>query len=201
MPSLKLAKQFIKACGVPIAAPSANLSGSPSPTSFAHVLKDFAGKIPCIIIGPQSEYGLESTVVDCTAETAEILRPGIITAEELKKAGINVSSSPIKEGKAETARSPGQKYRHYSPKAKVKMISVLKNIKDDSAYIGLASFSEQSKNLKLKRSCRNLYDYAKNLFSFFRECDDKGIKIIYAEKVEEKGIGMAIMNRLKKASS
>lgn len=200
MPSLKLARQFIKACGVPIAAPSANLSGSPSPTSFAHVLQDLAGKIPCIIIGPQAEYGIESTVVDCTSETAVILRPGIITSEELYKAGINISVSYKKQSKVELPRSPGQKYRHYSPKAKVKIISVLKDVKENSAYIGLASLTGQSKNLRLKKVCRNLYDYAKNLFSFFRECDDKGIKIIYAEKVEEKGIGMALMNRLKKAS-
>lgn len=201
MPSLKIAKNFIKACGVPVAAPSANLSGSPSPTSFTHVLKDFAGKIPCIIIGPQSEYGIESTVVDCTSETAEILRPGIITAEELRNAGIKISVSSFNDINIKTARSPGQKYRHYSPKAKVKIVSSQKTFEENSAYIGISPAVKFTKNIKLKKSCRNLYDYAKNLFSFFRECDDKGIKIIYAEKVEEKGIGIAIMNRLKKASS
>ncbi|RPI15899.1 MAG: threonylcarbamoyl-AMP synthase [Ignavibacteriae bacterium] len=199
MPASKIARDFIKACDVPIAAPSANLSGSPSPTQFTHVMQDFAGKIPCIIIGPPSQYGLESTVLDCTTEKPEILRPGIITAEDLKKAGIDVinSYSFFKDG---IVKSPGQKYRHYAPKAKVKIYSGSKDIKPDSAFIGITALDkkiqEQFKKLKI---CKNLLEYAKNLFSFFRDCDEKGIQFIYVQKVEEKGIGMAIMNRLKKA--
>lgn len=201
MPSSSIARELIKACEVPIAAPSANLSGSPSPTQFTHVMQDFAGKIPCIVIGPPSKYGLESTVIDCTTQRPEILRPGIITEEDLKKAGINVINSYtyFKEG---AVKSPGQKYRHYAPKAKVKIYYVNKDVKSGSAFIGLTypGKSHQKHFAKVKR-CKDLFDYAKNLFSFFRECDEKGIKFIYAQRVDEKGIGMAIMNRLKKAST
>jgi L-threonylcarbamoyladenylate synthase len=200
MPSSKIAKEFIKACEVPIAAPSANLSGSPSPTQFTHVMQDFAGKVPCIIIGPPSHYGLESTVIDCTSDKPEILRPGIITEEDLKKAGINVRNnySFFKDG---VIKSPGQKYRHYAPQAKVKIYSAGKEIKPDSAFIGLTTpdKSNQKNFIKIKL-CKDLFDYAKHLFSFFRECDEKRIKYIYAQKIDEKGIGMAIMNRLKKAA-
>ena len=199
MPASKIAREFIKACEVPIAAPSANLSGSPSPTQFIHVMQDFAGKLPCVIVGPPSQYGLESTVIDCTTDTTEILRPGIITSEDLKKAGINALNSYtfFKDG---VVKSPGQKYRHYAPKAKVKIFSKGKSIKTNSAYIGI-SFPDKNQQSKFSKTknCKDLFDYAKNLFSFFRECDDKGIEYIYAEKVDEKGIGIAIMNRLKKA--
>lgn len=200
MPSSKIAKEFIKACEVPVAAPSANLSGSPSPTQFTHVMQDFAGKIPCIIIGPPSQYGLESTVIDCTTDKPEILRPGIITQEDLKKKGIDVINnySFFKEG---VVKSPGQKYRHYAPKAKVKIYSDNKEVKSNSAYIGLTHpFKSHQKHFVKIKLCKDLFAYAKNLFSFFRECDEKEIKFIYVQKVDEKGIGIAIMNRLKKAA-
>ncbi|MGH2574462.1 MAG: L-threonylcarbamoyladenylate synthase [Ignavibacteria bacterium] len=196
MPSSVIARNFIKQCGVPIAAPSANLSGSPSPTSYLHVLQDFKGKIPCILLGPKSKYGLESTVVDCTVRIPAVLRPGVITLEELRKLDKRIK---LKVGGK--IKSPGQKYKHYSPKAKVKLIEKMKSPGETFAYIGLTSLNKNvKKNCKVYKVCKNETDYAKNLFSFFRECDDKDVKIIYAQKVKEKGIGLAIMNRLKKAS-
>jgi L-threonylcarbamoyladenylate synthase len=197
MPSSKLASQFINACGVPIAAPSANLSGSPSPTSFIHVLEDFKGKIPCLLIGPKAKYGVESTVVDCTGRVPRILRPGVVTLEQLRK--IDKRFKVLK--KPALIKSPGQKYRHYSPKAKVKLISDFGFRVSDfkkTAYIGIKVRSVDFGHCKI---CDDLNDYAKNLFSFFRECDAKKIKIIYCQRVPEKGIGLAIMNRLKKAVS
>lgn len=196
MPSSKIAREFIIACGVPIAAPSANLSGSPSPTSFIHVVQDFKGKIPCVLIGPKAKYGIESTVIDCTSNIPVILRPGVVTLEQLRKIDKRIKYS----SKRGIVRSPGLRYRHYSPKAKVMIIKNyefrITNLKS-TAYIGL---QKKNKNeFHLIKICKDVNDYAKNLFAFFRECDDKGIKVIYCEKVPEKGVGLAVMNRLKKA--
>jgi L-threonylcarbamoyladenylate synthase len=196
MPSSKIAREFIKACGVPVAAPSANISGSPSPTSFMHVLHDFKGKIPCILIGPNAKYGLESTVIDCTANIPVILRPGVVTLEQLRKIDKRIRYS-VKRGKV---KSPGLKYKHYAPKAKVIIVKSQKAKvkKQKSAFIGLKKSAEGYDMIKI---CKSMEDYAKNLFSFFRECDEKGIKTIYCQMVPEKGVGLAVMNRLNKAKS
>jgi L-threonylcarbamoyladenylate synthase len=229
MPASRIARELIKLSGVPIAAPSANLSGSPSPTSFLHVMQDMKGKIPCILMGPDAKYGLESTVIDCTGKYPVILRPGSITLEELKKLDKNTryqrSSKKIK--------SPGQKYKHYSPKAEVRLLksnvkremsdvkrqtsnerremSIAKremsdvkretsNVKrDKEAYIGMNK--KFVKEFEIVKICKTNEEYAKSLFSFFRTCDEKKIKTIYCDKVSERGIGLAIMNRLQKASS
>ena len=197
MPSSKIAKEFIKVCGVPVAAPSANLSGSPSPTGFVHVLQDFNRKIPCILIGPNAKYGLESTVVDCSGKNPVILRPGVVTLEQLRKVDKRIKILR----KIQKIKSPGQKYKHYAPKAKVKIISDfgfrISDLKA-KAYIGLHKYKEEFDLVKI---CKSPEDFAKNLFSFFRECDERKIKVIYCERVSEKGIGLAIMNRLKKAAS
>jgi L-threonylcarbamoyladenylate synthase len=213
MPSSKIARDFIKECGVPVAAPSANLSGSPSPTSFIHVLRDFKGKIPCILTGPKARYGLESTVIDCTPEIPQVLRPGIITLEQLRKIDKRITY----KRRTDKIKSPGQRYKHYAPKAKLQITNYLPpagklparsaggritNRKDNYGFIGLTPIWDKGlQPLALKQIlvCKSLNDYAKNLFSFFRKCDEIGIKLIYAQKVEEKGIGLAIMNRLKKA--
>jgi L-threonylcarbamoyladenylate synthase len=199
MPASKIARAFIKECGVPIAAPSANISGRPSPTGFAHVLEDFNGKVLCVLIGPKAKYGLESTVVDCSGSVPKILRPGIITLEELRK----VDSRFKIVRKTGKVKSPGTKYPHYSPNARViifKKFPVSK-LNKSIAYIGMKSLLPQFRNKAgIYRHCKTKLDYAKSLFSFFRECEVKGIKIIYAEKTDEKGIGLAIMNRLKKAA-
>ena len=118
MPASKIARELIKLSGVPIAAPSANLSGSPSPTNFLHVLRDMKGKIPCLLIGPAAKYGLESTVIDCTGKFPVILRPGSVTLEQIKK----LDKNAVYQKNARKIKSPGQKYRHYSPKAKVKFV-------------------------------------------------------------------------------
>ncbi len=219
MPASKIAREFIKACGVPIAAPSANLSGSPSPTSYVHVMKDMNGRIPCILAGPDARYGMESTVIDCTGKHPVILRPGSVTLEQLKKLD-RLTRYGKQTGKI---KSPGQKYRHYSPKANVKIqISNVKRIQRQKASVRAGFHSISNRIQKGKRQkgeafiglngklamgcelvkiCRTPEEYAKHLFSFFRQCDDAGIKTIYCERISEKGIGAAIMNRLKKAAS
>ncbi len=194
MPSSKIALDLIKECGFPVAAPSSNLSGSPSPTSFVHVLQDFKGKIPCILIGPKAKFGLESTVVDCTGRDPVILRPGVVTLEQLKKINKNIKY----QSRTLKIISPGQKYRHYSPKAKVRFVKrETSNLKRGTAYIGLNK--KFAKGFEHVNICSSVEEYAKHLFSFFRECDQIGIKTIYCDKVSEKGVGLAIMNRLMKA--
>ncbi len=197
MPASKIARELIKLSGVPIAAPSANISGSPSPTNFIHALRDLRNKIPCVLVGPSARYGLESTVIDCTGKHPVILRPGSITLEQLKKIYKNASYQK-RMGKI---KSPGQKYRHYSPKAKVRLISdfglKIADLKSKAAYIGIRKKFE--KKFDLTKICKTNEEYAKNLFSFFRECDQMRIKTIYCDKVTEKGIGLAIMNRINKA--
>lgn len=197
MPASKIARGLIKLSGVPVAAPSANLSGSPSPTNFIHVLRDMRNKISCVLVGPAAMYGLESTVIDCTGKFPVILRPGSITLEQIRK----LDKSAVYQKRVVKVKSPGQKYRHYSPKAKVKLITnyelQITNKKTNAAFIGLNK--KFAKGFELVKICKTIEEYAKNLFSFFRECDEMGIKTIYCEKVPEKGIGAAIMNRLRKA--
>lgn len=198
MPSDKTARELIKASGVPVAAPSANLSGSPSPTSFMHVVNDFNGKIPCILIGRDAKYGLESTVIDCTSKIPLVLRPGVVTLEQLRK----IDKLIRYKSKTAKIKSPGQKYKHYAPKAKVRLISGfgfrISDLKS-TAYIGM--HKKYKNKFGYSKVCISLNDYAKNLFAFFRKCDTRGIKTIYCDKVSEKGIGLAIMNRLRKAIS
>jgi L-threonylcarbamoyladenylate synthase len=195
MPASKIARELIKLSGVPIAAPSANISGSPSPTNFIHVLRDMRNKIPCVLVGPSAKYGLESTVIDCTGKFPVILRPGSITLEQIKK----LDKNAVYQNRAGKIKSPGQKYKHYAPKANVKLIThqKAKVKRQKESYIGLTK--KFAKGFEVAKVCRSIEEYAKNLFSFFRESDEKGIKTIYCEKVPEKGIGVAIMNRLRKA--
>lgn len=202
MPASKIARDLINQAGVPIAAPSANLSGSPSPTTFKHVLEDFEGVIPCVLKGPDAKHGLESTVIDCTTSLPHILRPGVVTVEDLRSFSkmVEYVQNPGK------VKSPGIKYRHYSPKAKVKIFDSGKHPEvsdpDRTAYIGLTHFTKLKgfSKLKSKLVCKSPAEYGKKLFSFFRRCDMDGIKIIYCESVEEQGIGLAIMNRLGRAT-
>jgi L-threonylcarbamoyladenylate synthase len=163
-----------------------------------HVVEDFDGVIPCILKGPNAKHGLESTVIDCTTGIPHILRPGVVTLEDLRTFGNKVRYA-TRTGRI---KSPGQKYKHYSPKARVKVITNYKLLitkdPEHEAFIGLDK-NVRKTGLKKLLICRDLNEYAKNLFAFFRQCDNDRIKTIYCEKVELEGIGMAIMNRLLKA--
>lgn len=198
MPKNKLAQKFLRACETPLVAPSANLSGKPSPTTWQAVFEDLNGKIDCILQGEVSEIGLESTVVDCTGEIPLILRSGAVTLEQLRE--IIPETKVYKMQKNEVAKSPGLKHRHYSPQAIVKLIQDSRfKIQDshNSAFIGL---NELGIEFALSKICVSVEDYAHSVFDFFRECDRKNIKTIYCEIVEEKGIGVALMDRLRRAA-
>lgn len=197
MPRNEAALDFLRACAAPLVAPSANLSGRPSPTTWQAVYEDLNGRIDCILQGAAAtEIGLESTVVDCTAGAPLILRTGAVTLEDLKKIVPETKLYQIKEN--ESPKSPGLKHRHYSPRARVVLISDFKfEISNRSAFIGL---DEPNENFELMKICRSVEDYAHSVFDFFRECDRRKIETIFCRTVEEKGIGLALMDRLKRAS-
>lgn len=196
MPKNELAREFIEYCKTPIVAPSANLSGKPSPTTWQAVSEDLDSRIDCILQGEATEIGLESTVVDCTGDIPLILRTGSITLEQLREVNANTQLYIFNQG--ETAKSPGLKHRHYSPKAKVFFATEGKFEKTEyAAFIGLKKPKFEFAMMKI---CRNAEEYAHEVFAFFRECDNNLIQKIYCEVVEEKGIGMALMDRLKRAA-
>jgi L-threonylcarbamoyladenylate synthase len=197
MPSHPITQEFLKACRAPLAAPSANLSGRPSPTTWQAVRADLNGRISCILKGDQTTVGLESTVVDCTGNRPILLRAGAVTLEQLRK--INPATSMAKLSSAATPRSPGMKYRHYSPHAKVIITNAGLAMKEpeNAAYIGIDRLPI---DFKLARVCRDVEEYARELFLFFRVCDDARIATIYCQPVAESGLGLALMDRLKRAA-
>ncbi|HVE58386.1 MAG TPA: L-threonylcarbamoyladenylate synthase [Pyrinomonadaceae bacterium] len=196
MPKNKLAQEFLRRCEMPVVAPSANLSGKPSPTGWQAVYEDLNGRIDCILQGEATEIGLESTVVDCTADVPLVLRSGAISLEDLQKIVPETKLYQVKENEA--VKSPGLKHRHYSPRAKVVLISDFGfRVSDSSAFIGL---SKPPEKFDLVKICASAAEYAHEVFAFFRQCDHARIKTIYCETTEEKGIGLALMDRLRRAS-
>jgi len=197
MPKNESALEFLRASGTPLVAPSANLSGRPSPTTWQAVYEDLNGRIDCILQGATTEIGLESTVVDCTSGVPLILRAGAITLEQLQT--IEPKTRIYQVPKGEQPKSPGLRHRHYSPRAKVVLMSSKFKVQSSksSSFIGL---NEPNEKIELIKICASVEEYAHELFNFFRECDRKNIKTIYCETVEEKGIGLALMDRLKRAS-
>lgn len=198
MPRNEIAKSFLTDCAVPLVAPSANLSGRPSPTTWQAVYEDLNRKIDCILQGDPTEIGLESTVVDCTGDTPILLRLGAISLEELQAV---VPSTRIAENEVgDEVRSPGLKHKHYSPTASVELVNhVTFDEPGNVAYIGLNPDVEPHK-LSLIKVCASVEEYAQSLFEFFRECDRKGIHLIYCEEVPDDGIGAALMDRIRRAS-
>ena len=197
-PRHPLAQEFLRECATPLVAPSANLSGKPSPTVWQAVKEDLDGRIDCILQGEQTEVGLESTVIDCTGPAPLVLRAGAITLEQLRT--IVPSTQQIHTKATEAARSPGLKYRHYSPRANVLLVTAPQEAiaTKDTAYLGLDAPISQ---FGLQQVCESVEDYAHQLFLFFRLCDEAGIKTIYCQKIEEKGLGLALMDRLKRAAN
>jgi L-threonylcarbamoyladenylate synthase len=194
MPRLALAHEFLSLCGVPVAAPSANLSGRPSPTTWETVKADLDGRIACILTGDQTEVGLESTVVDCTSDPPLLLRSGAVTLEQLREV---VPETKLAAESTGVPRSPGLRHRHYSPQAKVILVdSPPQSPEGRSAYIGLAA----GRDFALSKNCQSVEEYARELFLFFRRCDSEGIARIYCQKVSESGIGLALMDRLRRAA-
>jgi L-threonylcarbamoyladenylate synthase len=198
MPNHKMALQFLKECGVPLVAPSANLSGKPSPTTWQAVAEDLNGRIDCILLGEQTNVGLESTVVDCTTETPIILRVGAVTLEQLRKIAPKIELADYSS--KYMARSPGTRYKHYAPEAKVVLVNSLDEIgsAENSAFIGLEAPKQLFKQQKV---CSSIEEYAHSIFAFFRQADEMEIRVIYCQTVPESNFGLALMDRLRRAAN
>lgn len=217
MPSHPVALELIRRSGVPIAAPSANLSGRPSPTKAEHVFQDLNGRIPLILDAGPTEFGVESTVLDLSGERPIILRPGPITAEDLAPLiGIAELHSP-KEG--ERPLSPGMKYRHYAPK--VPLILVCSGANGMYSRVMQAAMQERRDGKKVGILCteetKSKYpdEYVRislgsrfapfimlrNLYDALRRFDQFGVDCIIAEGYSGNGVFVTLMNRLKKAAS
>lgn len=219
-PENKVAKAFIKACGVPIAAPSANTSGKPSPTRASHVEFDMQGKIDMIIDGGACEFGLESTIVDTTSEPPCLLRPGAVTLGMLQEVVGEVAVdkavvSMLKEG--EKPKAPGMKYTHYSPKADITIVKgdlnkvesfILEKAESQKALgykVGIIATVQTEKsydgyNVLIIGDRDKPETIGANLFKMLRKCDFLGFDKVYVEYFDEDELGLAIMNRLKKAA-
>ena len=219
MPKNKIALKLIERAQLPIAAPSANTSGRPSPTSADHVLDDLNGKIDILIDGGPTGVGIESTVLDLTSQIPMILRPGGVTYEDLITVLDKVESDPAIETMKEDIKpkSPGQKYRHYSPRASMEifsgnMDSVIQEInKKTEEYtkkgliVGIIASDQtidmySAEHIISMGSRKKLETIATNLFHVLREFDKLDVDIILSEGVDETQIGKAIMNRMKKAA-
>lgn len=220
MPNHKIALELIKEAGLPIAAPSANTSGKPSPTDSTHVIEDLTGKIDMIIDGGATGVGVESTVLDITGDVPTILRPGGITLEDLLIIFPKVKYDAALESKDSSLvpKSPGQKYRHYSPNAELfvfegeiedistKINEFCNKLTESGKNVGIMATKQTQKKYKSEHVIvagdRNRPEtIATNLFKVLRDFDKLHVDIILAEGINEKGIGKAIMNRMRKAAS
>lgn len=201
-PAHPVAATFLKTCYVPVAAPSANRSGRPSPTTWSAVRDEMDGRIACILQGGPSEVGLESTVVDGTGTQLVILRQGAISLEMLREVAPQIRLAD-RIGEQEQARSPGLKYRHYAPNARVVLVDDPAEIEarpgERFAWIGLTARGLPRKPA-LTRLCRGVPAYARSVFAFFRVCEQTGVNVIYAQRVEASGLGRALMDRLRRAA-
>lgn len=197
MPGSAVAHEFLLACGAPVVAPSANLSGRPSPTTWQAVNEDLNGRIDCILRGDATEIGLESTVVDCTGSVPVILRAGSVSIDQIR--AVVPDAVAFDAGAVGVLRSPGLKHRHYSPKATVVLVDHIGSevVVGKAAFIGL---EDTHVPFAVKRICRDVEEYAHSIFEFLRECDREGILTVYCQTVPELGIGTALMDRLRRAS-
>ena len=207
MPASEAARALIDECGLPIAAPSANISGSPSPTTAKHVFDDMNGRIPLIIDGGACSCGVESTVICFKNGKIHILRPGGVTAEMLSEfAEVEIDSAvSAKPADDEKVLSPGMKYKHYSPKANViivdehgndfidycqkhkhgKTLALATFYHEDKMYVNYGETSEQQ---------------ARNLFNLLRQADVNDIDTVFVEMPSKDGVGLAVFNRLLRAA-
>ena len=215
-PSNEIAKALIEKSGVPIAAPSANTSGKPSPTKGEHVIEDLDGKVDMIIDGGEVGLGLESTIIDVTGEPT-ILRPGFITQEMLEQVIEEVKLDKTlleKPSKDFVPKAPGMKYRHYAPKTELVIVKgstekVAQKIKEEAktknaAILTVDQHMDLYKDTNAKvvswGSLENMDEIAHKIFDALRKVDEWGVDIIYCEAFDEEGLGLAVMNRLTKAA-
>ena len=221
LPENKVARELIKRAGVPIAAPSANLSGRPSPTTAEHVAEDMSGRIEMILDGGAVGIGIESTIIDVTGERPVILRPGFITGEMLAEVLGEVETDFAVTGEINNndirLKAPGMKYRHYAPKGKMiiyegELSEIIRKINEeaekaekDGLITAVLATDETMANYKAdyvfsvgRRA--DIDEVAHRLFDVLRKFDEVGAEAIFSESFSDKGLGFAVMNRLRKAA-
>ncbi len=215
-PENEIAKALIEKSGVPIAAPSANTSGKPSPTKGEHVIEDLDGKVDMILDGGEVGLGLESTIIDVT-DKPTILRPGFITQEMLEQVieEVELDKTILEKPTEDFApKAPGMKYRHYAPKTELVIVrgsaeNVAQKIREEAKNKKIAIITvDQHKDLYDELDAKvvswgdleNMDEIAHKIFDALRRVDEWGVDIIYCEAFEEEGLGLAVMNRLTKAA-
>jgi len=217
MPAHKIALALIKEAKITIAAPSANFFGKPSPTIAEHVIQDLYEKIDIIVDGGKTKIGIESTVLDLTTNPPTLLRPGGIILEELEEVLGKIKIHSVVRGKkikGIVAKSPGMKYKHYAPNASVTVVEgtyqkvkkkiqelVVENEKKGKKVAVMTTDENHNYKADVIKFVGNEFNIiAKNLFKTFRKFDNKKVDVIIAEGISDKGLGLAVMNRLRKAA-
>lgn len=219
MPSHPIAQKFIEYAGGYVAAPSANVSGRPSPTKAKYVIEDMNGRIDMILDGDGIDIGLESTIVDMTGATPMILRPGYITKDMLEKVlgEVTIDKTILDVNCKEPPKAPGMRYRHYAPKGQLTIVEgqVSKTIEKINELTGEAHLKGEKVGIIGTEETKSLYQgdsvksvgkrrdeesIARTLYTILREFDEEEVTVIYSESFSECGMGQAIMNRLLKAA-
>ena len=220
MPNSEIALKLIELAERPIAAPSANISGRPSPTEVERCVEDLNGRVDYIIGGESSDIGVESTIVDCTVNPPLVLRPGGITLEMLKEINPEIELDKALKSKPNDdfkPKAPGMKYKHYAPNAHLKIIKgknektieiineIVENYIEKGNDVAILTTNENLNKFNNGKvislgSENDLKEIAKNLFEALRKCDDLGVQYILCQGFEENGVGLAIMNRHNKAA-
>ena len=212
MPSDTVARDIIRQSGLPLAAPSANTSGRPSPTSPERVIEDLDGKIDAVVMSDECGVGVESTVVSFCTQPPRLLRPGAVTVEQLREilpdlvVDRAVLSEPLK---GEKVSSPGMKYKHYAPNTEVYLVEGdtdafcgFVNSKTDSAAV---CFAEEQEKINIKclpyGSVNDEATLAHNVFETLRDVDEIGVKAAYIHAPSKNGVGLAVYNRLIRAAA
>ncbi len=212
MPSDETARRVIEVSGLPLAAPSANISGAPSPTSYTHVLNDMDNRIDAVLMGEDCTVGVESTVVSLVGETPRLLRPGAVTVEQLKEFLPDLTVDPavlMEPEKGQKVASPGMKYKHYAPKKTVYLVEG-----DSDKYINFVNtkknalavcFSGEQESITVKSICygdKNAPEtLAHNLFEVLRGLDDEECEEAFVHAPAKAGVGLAVYNRLIRAAA
>lgn len=211
MPADFIARELIRAAGVPIAAPSANRSGRPSPTNAKYVMEDLNGRIDAVLDGGNCAVGVESTVLDLSGDVPVLLRPGAVTLEQLREVLGEVKGGKSARGK-EVPKSPGMKYKHYAPRAEVRIVrGNLEEVKRYAAQeqkkyrVGILIFDEfagefSGMTVRSLGSLRKPEQAANRLFRSLREMDEEGVELILAPEISQEGMWLAVRNRLYKAA-